>query len=113
MVALVVADLALADALKLAYWWWPCMAMLLAIPALLSIGRPRGSNWPFKHSWSVLRDPVRFVMYAVGAARALDLLFTTAYSLFLAAFYTSLREATFPLLTLTLLMLLLANLLIY
>src|SRR5260221_606633 len=28
MVALVVADLALADALKLAYWWWPCMAML-------------------------------------------------------------------------------------
>ena len=113
MVALVVADLALADALKLAYWWWPCMAMLLAIPALLSIRRPSGSNWPFKHSWSVLRDPVRFVMYAIVAASALDLLFTTAYSLFLDAFYTPLREVRFALLTLTLLMLLWASLLIW
>src|SRR6266446_405521 len=113
MVALVVADLALADALKLAYWWWPCMAMLLAIPALLSIRRPSGSDWPFKHSWSVLRDPVRFVMYAIVAASALALLFTTAYSLFLDAFHTPLREVRFALLTMTLLMLLWASLLIW
>ncbi len=30
IVALVVADLAVADSLNLAYWWWPSMAMLLA-----------------------------------------------------------------------------------
>jgi len=113
MVALVVADLALADALKLAYWWWPCMAMLLAIPALLSIRRPSGSDWPFKHSWSVLRDPVRFVMYTIVTAGALALLFTTAYSLRLDAFGTPLREVRFALLTLTLLMLLWASLLIW
>jgi len=59
MVALVVADLAGADALTLAYWWWPSTAMLLAIPALVSIRRPTGLSWPFTFtgSWAVLRDP--------------------------------------------------------
>src|SRR5207249_1169911 len=37
--ALIVADLALADDLHLSYWWWPGMLMLLALPALLVIIR--------------------------------------------------------------------------
>jgi hypothetical protein len=52
-------------------------------------------------------------MYAIIAAGALALLFTTAYSLRLDAFATSLREVRFALLTLTLLLLLWASLLIW
>src|SRR6266567_5865862 len=37
--ALVVADLAVAAALQLNFWWWPSMLLLLAIPALASIAR--------------------------------------------------------------------------
>ena len=39
LVALLVADLAVADALNLNYWWWPSMAMILALPATISLKR--------------------------------------------------------------------------
>ncbi len=39
LVALLVADLAVSDALNLYYWWWPSMAMILAIPATISLKR--------------------------------------------------------------------------
>jgi len=36
LIALLVADLAVSDALNLYYWWWPSMAMILVIPATIS-----------------------------------------------------------------------------
>src|SRR5258708_38957538 len=113
MVALLVAVLSLAAALKLAYWWWPSMIMLLAIPALVSVRRSTGNAWPFKNSWAVLRDPMRFVMYAIITASVLVLLYITAYSLQLDTFGHPLREVRFALLTLTLLLLLWVSLLIW
>src|SRR5258708_28371731 len=113
MVALLVAVLSLAAALKLAYWWWPSMIMLLAIPALVSVRHSTGNAWPFRNSWAVLRDPMRFVMYAIITASVLVLLYITAYSLQLDTFVHPLREVRFALLTLTLLLLLWVSLLIW
>src|SRR6266571_7206749 len=111
MVALVVADLAGADALKLAYWWWPSTAMLLAIPALVSIRRPTGLSWPFTFtgSWAVLRDPMRFVMYAIVFVSVS----ATSYSLELNAFGTSPREVRFSILSMTALLLLWTSLFLW
>ncbi len=113
MVALLVAVLSLAAALKLAYWWWPDMIMLLAIPALVSVRRSTGDALPFRNSWAVLRDPMRFVMYAIIAASVLVLLYITAYSFQLDTLVRPLREVRFALLTLTLLLLLWVSLLIW
>ncbi len=108
MVALVVADLAVADALTLAYWWWPSMVMLLAIPATISVKRPANSrsSWPFTAHWAVLRDPMRFVMYAIVAASMLALFYAMFYSLGLDASGTPLREVRFSILSTTVLLLL-------
>jgi len=108
MVALVVADLAVADALNLAYWWWPSMAMLLAIPTTISVKRPANSrsSWPFTAHWAVLCDPMRFVMYAVVVTSMLALFYAMFYSLGLDASGTPLREVRFSILSTTVLLLL-------
>jgi hypothetical protein len=106
MVALVVADLAVANALKLAIWWWPGMAMLLAVPALIAIRRPSGGNGPFTGSWAILRDPVRYVMYAIVVSSILGLVSTLVYSIQLDVFGTSLQEVRFSVLSMTALLLL-------
>lgn len=106
IVALVVADLAVADALNLAYWWWPGMVMLLAVAALISIRRPSGSSWPFTAHSLVLRDPIRFVMYTIVAASILSLLYTAAYSLLIDINGMPNREVRFSILSLTVLLLL-------
>lgn len=79
MVALVVADLAVAAAFQLAYWWWPSIAIVLAFPALVAVQRLAGNNWPFAGSWAVLRDPVRLVMYALVSACGLAFLVATSF----------------------------------
>src|SRR2546430_4249759 len=66
LVALLVADLAVSDALNLYYWWWPSMAMILAIPATISLKRGGESTWPFTGHWAALRDPLRYVMYSIA-----------------------------------------------
>ena len=110
MVALVVADLAVADAFRLANWWWPSMAMLLAIPATLSLRRPDGSAWPFTDRWAVLRDPMRYVMYAIVAASVLGLFYIATYSLATVISGSIIREIRFSLLSMSVLVLLWATL---
>src|SRR6266487_2431894 len=110
MVALLVADLAVADALGLAYWWWPSMAMLLAIPATISLKRSDGSAWPFTDRWAVLRDPMRYVMYAIVAASLLGLFYAISYSLSIDTSGSPIRHLRFSILSMSVLVLLWATL---
>jgi hypothetical protein len=110
LMALLVADLAVSDALNLAYWWWPSMAMILAIPATISVKRGGESTWPFKSHWAVLRDPLRYVMYSIVAASLLSLFFMVTFSL---AIGSSSSEERFSILSMTLLLLLWATLSIW
>jgi hypothetical protein len=110
MVALLVADLAVADALSLAYWWWPSMAMLLAIPATISLRRPDGNAWPFTDRWAVLRDPMRYVMYAIVAASLLGITFAMSNILGIEASGSPIGESRFAILSMSVLLLLWATL---
>ncbi len=110
MVALLVADLAVADAINLAWWWWPSMAMLLAILSTISLKRPDGNAWPFTAHLAVLREPMRYVMYAIVAASILGLAYAVTYSLGLDFSGTPLREARFSILSMSALLLLWATL---
>lgn len=111
MAALVVADLAFANALKLAYCWWPVMTMLLAMPALISVMRRPGRL--FTGAREVLRDPVRFVMYALVTVSVSGTLVTILYSLQLDASATPLREIRFAILSMMLLLLLWTSLFLW
>jgi hypothetical protein len=113
LVALLVADLAVADALNLKYWWWPSMAMLLALPATISLKRGGENTWPFIGPWRVLRDPIRYVMYLIVVASLLSLFYIVAYSLG-NDFYSSLNsEVRFSILSISLFLLLWATLSIW
>lgn len=68
IVALLVGDLALAQTLHLAYWWWPCVAMLLALVALVAVARPNGSGGLFAEERAILRVPLLVLMYSVVSA---------------------------------------------
>ncbi len=87
-VAVVVADLALAVNFHLAYWWWPSTLMILAFPSLSAVSvHPRIRL--FSGSRSVLREPVRVLMYVCIAACGLGILFTFPYSLELSSLESS------------------------
>ncbi len=77
-VAVVLADLAVAFALHLAYWWWPILLMPLAFVALLSVNK---NGRLFSHNRAVLREPVRVLMYVCVMALCLDILCTYSYAL--------------------------------
>ena len=113
LIALLVADLAVSDALNLAYWWWPSMAMILAIPATISLKHGGENKWPFTSHWGVLRDPIRYVMYLVVAASLLSLSLTVMYSLGIDFNGSQISEIRFSILSMTLLMLLWATLSIW
>lgn len=113
LVALLVADLAVSDALKLYYWWWPSMAMILAIPATISLRHDGENSWPFIGHWKVLRDPIRYVMYLIVAASLLTLCFIVIYSLSVDSSGSSISEIRFSILSMTLLLLLWATLSIW
>ena len=68
--ALIVADLAIAADLRLFYWWWPSMLMLLTLPALPSVVRSSNSRRErfFTGSLVVLRQPVRALMFTIVGA---------------------------------------------
>src|SRR5258707_4008456 len=70
--ALLAGDLALAQALNLAYWWWPVGAMLLALVALVALPRTSGSKL-FAEQRAILRTPLLVLMYAVIGGFALVL----------------------------------------
>ena len=101
--ALVVTDLAVAGALHLGYWWWPSMLMLLALPALVSVGRPSGRQF-FTGHLMVLRDPVRIFMFTIVGVCALGIIITTFYSLVLDGFGAPAREIRFSILSMMLLL---------
>ncbi|HEX9130682.1 MAG TPA: hypothetical protein VF844_00170 [Ktedonobacteraceae bacterium] len=110
LVALLVADLAVADALNLAWWWWPSMAMVQAILSTISLKRPNGSPWPFRDRLAVLRDPMRYVMYAIVAASLLGLFYALSYSLSIDSSGSPIRQLRFSILSVSVLLLLWATL---
>ncbi len=70
VVALAVADLAIAQVFGLAFWWWPAMLMLLALAALVVVPRPTGDSPTrlgrfFSGPLTVLRNPVRALMFVI------------------------------------------------
>jgi hypothetical protein len=109
--SVVVADLAVAAALHLDYWWWPCMLMLLAIPALISIVRSPATRLEryFTGFLVVLRQPVRVFMYTIVGICLLSAVAVTALSLTqgnIGAFLdTSTGEIRFSILSMTVLLL--------
>lgn len=62
VVALAIADLAVANAFNLGYWWWPSMLMLLALPSLVSLTSSSGDQRPFTGTRAILREPVSVLM---------------------------------------------------
>ena len=110
MVALLVADLAVANALNLTWWWWPSMAMLLAILSTISLKSTEGSAWPFTDRWAVLRDPIRYVMYAIVAVSLLGLFYAISYSLSIDASGSPSMQLRFSILSMSVLLLLWATL---
>ncbi|HXX78135.1 MAG TPA: hypothetical protein VEI53_06580, partial [Ktedonobacteraceae bacterium] len=113
LVALLVADLAVADALRLNYWWWPSTAMILALPATVSLRRGDEGAWPFVSHWKVLRDPIRYVMYFIVAASLLCLSYMLVTSLGMDFYGSTSTELRFSILSLTLLVLLWSTLAIW
>jgi hypothetical protein len=105
LIALLVADLALSDALNLKYWWWPSMAMILALPATISLKRGGENSWPFIGHWRVLRDPIRYVMYLIVAACLLSLFFIVVYSLGIGYYSSLTSEVRFSILSISLFLL--------
>ncbi|HYX50696.1 MAG TPA: hypothetical protein VE843_13185, partial [Ktedonobacteraceae bacterium] len=113
LVALLVADLAVADALHLYYWWWPCMAIILAIAATISLKRKSQNAWPFVGHWGVLRDPIRYVMYLIVGTSLLSLCFMVVYSFGVDFNGSPISELRFSLVCMTLLVLIWATLSIW
>lgn len=68
--ALLVGDLALAQALDLAYWWWPTLALLLALVTLIALPRASGRDL-FAEQRAILRTPLLVLMYTIAGATVL------------------------------------------
>ncbi|HLZ80907.1 MAG TPA: hypothetical protein VKP04_04685, partial [Ktedonobacteraceae bacterium] len=83
VMAVIVADLAVAASLHLNYWWWPSMLMLLALPALASIVRDPATRREryFTGFLAVLRQPVHIFMYTIVGICLLNAVAVTVLSL--------------------------------
>lgn len=77
VVALVLADFALAFALQLNYWWWPIALMPFAFVALLLV---HNNGRLFRGNIAVLREPVGVLMYSCVAILCLGILCTYLYA---------------------------------
>ena len=111
--ALAVADMAVASAFNLGYWWWPSMLMILALPLLVSVQRSADRKWPFAGSRAVLREPVRIFLYIFAGICALGILAIAGYSFLLDASGMQNTEMRFSILCLTLLVLLWSSLFLW
>ncbi len=80
MASLLLAGLAIDDALNLSFWWWPSALMLLAFLALISIRPHSGAARPFSGRAAVLLTPVRVFMYAAVAVSTLAIVIITILS---------------------------------
>jgi len=106
MVALAVADFALADALNLRLWWWPSMLMILTFLTLLSTTRPSGKNWPFTGNLAILREPVRVFMKVSVIICASSVVLLALFSFTIGRFGVQDTEVRFSIFSLALLILL-------
>jgi hypothetical protein len=113
LVALLVADLSVSNALNLSYWWWPSMAMLLALPATISLKDSGENAWPLVSHWSLLRNPIRFVMYLIVTASFLSLSLIVLFSLGTDFNSSLVNEVRVSILSMTLFLLLWATLSIW
>ena len=105
VVALTVADLALALAFQLGLWWWPSILMLLALPALLVVPRRTGSVWPFTGDVEILRAPVRVLMVACVAVCGLGVISMSLWSFSIDRFGHSPSQVRFSILSMMLFLL--------
>lgn len=103
--ALLVGDLALAQTLHLTLWWWPCVAMLLALAALIAVPGPSGAGKLFVEERAILRTPLLLLMYTVVSAAALLAIVMLSLSLSLDQQQQSLPEARLALFSLACLLL--------
>lgn len=99
--ALVVADLAVASALSLGYWWWPSMLMILALPSLVAVQPSADTLWLFVGKQAVLREPVRIFAYIFAGICVLALLLIAGYSFMFNASGMPQMDVRFSLLSLT------------
>ncbi len=100
--ALAIADLAVASAFNLHYWWWPVALMLLALPALVSV-MPANTT-PLRGIWAIGREPVRALMFTSVTICGLGIIFTFFHSLSLDALRSSMPEVRFSVVSMTLLL---------
>ncbi len=108
--ALIIADLAVAADLRLNYWWWPGMLMLLAFLALTSITRSpvTGRERYFPGAFEVLLAPVRVFMYTIIGVCLLSSIVVTVLTFSLSSTNTfsdaTLGEIRFSILSMTVLL---------
>ncbi len=86
MAALMVADLALASALNLGYWWWPSMLMVLALLSLVSVARSPRMSRVFDGNRAILRQPVRLFMVVYVVLGTAGIAVVTLYSIVVDSF---------------------------
>jgi hypothetical protein len=105
VVALAVADLALASHFDLSYCWWPVTLMGLALLALAFVKPGVGRNWQFRGHWQVLNNAIRLLIYVCLIVCIMSSIVTFYVSLFpLDLIHTSadLRQIRFALAAMTL-----------
>ena len=81
VVSLAILDLAVCSSFHLAYWWWPGMLMLLALPSLISESRISYPLSSFTESVTILSRPVRLLMFTCVGVCTSGAFITTRYSL--------------------------------
>jgi len=101
--ALAVADLATANTLGLAFWWWPSMLMILALISLVSIARSPRLSRIFGGNRAILRQPVRIFMYVFVIMGTIGMVVVTLYSVVLDGMTRHSTEAGYAILCLSLL----------
>lgn len=111
--ALAVANLAVADALSLRYWWWPSMLMILALAALVSVQQSPRMSWLFTGSRKILREPLRIFLYVFAAVCILGMLVIAGYSFLVDSFNMPDIEVRYSLLSISLLALLWSGLFLW
>jgi hypothetical protein len=108
-VALVVADLATAQALGLGYWWWPSTLMLLALLTLISVVQPSSASngrSNLNGHLAILREPMRVLMFSIPGISALGIAYVALYSILLDITGHMVREIHISILSMALLCLL-------
>lgn len=113
IVALAVADMAVASALTLGFWWWLSLLMILAFPLLVSVQPSADRQWLFAGSRAVLREPMRILLYVFAGICALGALASAGYSFLLDAASMPNTEVRFSILCLTVLVLLWSGLFLW